>query len=397
MNILFLSIAFPKDDSRNLYSDLLEELASRGHNVTVVCSLERRHNRKTALTQERGYNVLRVQTTNITGQVSIIEKGFSYLSLEYFLWFAIKKHLKGQKFDLLLYSTPPTGYTKLISKIRRMTNCKTYLLLKDIFPQNAVDMGLMRSGSIIWKYFKHVERKLYSLSDNIGCMSPANVRYVLKHNPEVSPQKVHVNPNSVKLLPDLTVDSVKIREEYGISQEVCVFAYGGNLGRAQGLDFLISSLPRLTKIENSFWLVVGAGSEYEAVFKAAEGYWNVEVLPYIQNEKFEQLLKSSNVGLVFLNKCFTIPNYPSRMLSYMQNSLPMLAATDSNTDVKDLLTEAQCGTWVQSGDELGFVRAAETFVSDQNGRKHMGTSARDYFENHFTASHSADIIESRCK
>ena len=89
------------------------------------------------------------------------------------------------KFDLILYSTPPITFYKAIEYVKKRDGAKTYLLLKDIFPQNAVDLGMMsKTGlkGLIYKYFRKKEKKLYAISDKIGCMSQANVDYVLKHN-----------------------------------------------------------------------------------------------------------------------------------------------------------------------------------------------------------------------
>ena len=49
---------------------------------------------------------------------------------------------------------------------------------------------------LLYRMFRKKEKTLYQLSDHIGCMSPANVKYVLEHNPEVSSDKVEIAPNS---------------------------------------------------------------------------------------------------------------------------------------------------------------------------------------------------------
>jgi len=87
-------------------------------------------------------------------------------------------------------------------------NC--FQLLKDIFPQNAVDIGLIKEGGYIYKRLRNKEKRLYAVSDRIGCMSQANVKYLLAHNPEISQEKVHVNPNSIRPTP---ADSIPANKE----------------------------------------------------------------------------------------------------------------------------------------------------------------------------------------
>ena len=74
----------------------------------------------------------------------------------------------------------------------------SYLQLKDIFPQNAVDMGMFGEKGVFNWYFRNKEKALYKASDFIGCMSPANVKFVLEHNPEIDAKRVEVAPNSIE-------------------------------------------------------------------------------------------------------------------------------------------------------------------------------------------------------
>ena len=110
---------------------------------------------------------------------------------------AIRKFMPSVKFDLVIYSTPPITFSKVIKMIKDRDGAKSYLLLKDIFPQNAVDMGMMKEGGLLHKLFRNKEEKLYKNSDYIGCMSEANKKYVINHNNFINPSIVEVCPNSI--------------------------------------------------------------------------------------------------------------------------------------------------------------------------------------------------------
>ena len=116
---------------------------------------------------------------------------------------AIKKYFADIKFDLILYPTPPITFVKVVEYVKKRDGAKTYLLLKDIFPQNAVDIGMMSKTGVkglLYKHFRRQEKKLYAISDCIGCMSLANMDYIIKHNPEVESKKVEVCPNSIEVI-----------------------------------------------------------------------------------------------------------------------------------------------------------------------------------------------------
>jgi len=95
--------------------------------------------------------------------------------------------------------------------------------------------------------------------------------------------------------------------------------------------------------------------------------------------------------LIFLDRRFTIPNFPSRLLSYMQASMPVLAATDVNTDLGDVIEKGKFGFWCESGDVEAFNRKLQ-LLCDADLRKQMGQYARKYLENHFTVKHTYEII-----
>ena len=208
MNVLFLTlISFDSLSERNIYTDLLREFSKNGHLIYAISPAEKRQNIETHVVEEDNTTILRLQIGN-TQKTNIIEKGISTIMIEPQFKAAIKKYFSDVKFDLVLYSTPPITLVSAIEYVKKRDNAKTYLLLKDIFPQNAVDIGMMsKTGlrGILYKHFRNQERKLYRISDRIGCMSQANVDYLIKHNPEIDPAIVEVCPNSVDVI-DKSVD-----------------------------------------------------------------------------------------------------------------------------------------------------------------------------------------------
>src|SRR5690625_2000511 len=200
MNILFLSIGRLNNiDDKGLYTDLIREFRNNGHQLYVVSSREKRLNNETEYVIENGVHILRVKIGNIT-KVNVFEKGISTLMIEELFLKAIRKYFKDIKFQLVIYSTPPITFEKVIRYIKKRDNASSYLLLKDIFPQNAVDLKMVKKNGLIHRYFRSKEKKLYAQSDFIGCMSQANVDFILKNNPKISQDRTEVCPNSIEPL-----------------------------------------------------------------------------------------------------------------------------------------------------------------------------------------------------
>lgn len=396
MNILFLSMVNIRSlKTHGIYEDCLREFVKRGHTVYAVTPTERRNGENTTLIEETGAKLLKVRTGNLQ-KTNLLEKGVATLMVEGQFIRAIKKYFKGVKFDLVLYSTPPITFAKVVAFVKKRDGARSYLMLKDIFPQNAVDLGMLKKTGlkgVIYKFFRRKEKRLYALSDTIGCMSEANVKYVLANNPEVDKNKVEICPNCVEIR-DLSVSNATrtaMREKYGLPQDKRIFVYGGNLGKPQGIDFLIECL-RSQKQENAFFLIVGDGTEYGKLeaFIQEEHPQNVTLMKRLPKEDYDKLVSACDIGMICLDKRFTIPNFPSRLLAYMQAKLPVLCCTDENTDVGAVATAGGFG-WSCVSDKV------EAFLSCvQNALKAdviaMGENAYAYLQAHYSAETAYTVI-----
>lgn len=404
MNILFLTLSGIFNlDKRGIYTDLLRKFVQEGHNVYITAPAERRMHEATNVKYFDGYCVLRVRTANMQ-KTNVIEKGIGTLTIEMLFLKAIKKYYGNAKFDLVLYSTPPITFANVIDYIKKRDGAKSYLLLKDIFPQNAIDLGMFSKKGILYKYFRSKEKQLYRQSDYIGCMSQANVEYVLEHNPYIDKNIVHVSPNSIESV-DIEYDEnrkIELRTKYNIPLNTTVFIYGGNLGKPQGIPFVIECLRANANKPDRFFVICGTGTEYPKLkrYIDEEHPENVLLINGLPKQEYEDFITSCDVGMIFLDKRFTIPNFPSRLLSYMQSSMPVLACTDENTDVGKVITEGQFGWWCKSDDATEVTDIIDKIVVSDI--KSIGENGLAYLKKYYTVSRSYEVMmekynENRCK
>lgn len=397
MNILFLSlIGFDSLSENNIYTDLLRQFKENGHRLFIISPLERRNNKKSYLIHDDNVTILRLKIGNIQ-KTNIIEKGISTIAIEPIYIFALKKFFKKIKFDLVLYTTPPITFVSAIKYIKKRDNAKTYLLLKDIFPQNAIDIGVIKKTGfkgLLYKYFRHKEKELYRVSDIIGCMSQANVEYILKHNHISVVDKVEICPNCIEVENiELSIqEKYLIRKKYGIPIDKKVFIYGGNLGKPQGIDYMLQCFESQFNNEDIYFLIVGDGTEFSKIdsFLRDSKQINVRLIKKMKSEDYEKIVQSCDVGLIFLDHRFSIPNFPSRILSYMKASIPVFAITDTNTDIGKTILEGKFGWWCESNDINEFKCKIETIVNED--LKKIGRNGNDYLRENFNAKRIADKI-----
>lgn len=395
MKIFFLTLAYPTDSlDRNLYTDLIDEITLRGNEVIVFRPDESRNLGRASEVSRNKAKVVSVPTGRIT-KVGRFIKAINTVMLERRFKRAISQYLD-VKPDLLIYSTPPITFVRVIEFMKRRTGCSTYLLLKDIFPQNAVDLGMIKKDSIVYKYFRKTEKRLYKISDKIGCMSPANVEYLLKHNPEIDPSKVHVNPNSIRPTPvdEIPAPDVSILDQYGIPKNKFKLVYGGNLGKPQGIDFLLDSITALSVLPDVHLTIVGDGTEYKRIEKYImdNKLSNITLLKTLVKSEYKALLVCMDVGLVFLDSRFTIPNFPSRVLDYMDMGLPIVAVTDVVTDLGKFIIENNAGKSCISKNISDLIDIVVQLKNNNELRKLASQGSRALLMRKFQVTDSANII-----
>lgn len=396
MNILFLGLSkFYSYSEFGIYTDLLRECIKNGHAVYSVICAERRFKERTHLIdQENKSKILVVKTLNIQ-KTNFFEKGIGTLLIETQYKRAIKKYFKGVKFDFVLYPTPPITLYGVVKYIKKRDNAKTYLMLKDIFPQNSLDLGMLSTHGMkgfIYRYFRRKEKRLYAVSDKIGCMSQANVDYILAHNPEIESGRVEICPNSIEIRDLSLTEEEKIfkRQKYGLPIDKKIFVYGGNLGKPQGVPFIIDCLKAIKDNEKVFFLIVGDGTEYEKLdnFIKEEKPTNIRLMKSIPKEDYDRMIAACDVGLIFLDYRFTIPNFPSRLLSYMQAGIPVLACTDVATDVGKVIVEGGFGWWCESNDVNKFANLIDE-INKEDFNKEVAFS---YLKNNYSIKIAYKII-----
>ncbi|MEE0235973.1 MAG: glycosyltransferase family 4 protein [Bacteroidales bacterium] len=399
MNILFLTMSKMLNvKEKGIYTDLMRKFRLEGHKVYIVSPTERRDGYNTRIIEEEGARILSVRTLNVQ-KTNVIEKGIGQLSIEILYKRAIKKHFKNIEFDLILYSTPPITFPKVIEYVKKVNpSAKTYLLLKDIFPQNAVDMGMLsKTGlkGLLYKFFRAKEKKLYALSDYIGCMSPANVRYVLEHNPEISEDRVEVAPNSLEMVEGEKIVDKNVLVKYGLPTDRPIFIYGGNLGVPQGIPFLIQCLEANADREDCHFVVVGSGTYYQKLADWCQTRQPkaVTVMRGLPKEDYDKLVKACHVGLIFLDYRFTIPNFPSRLLSYLENRMPVISCTDLSCDTGYIAEVNGFGYYTPSNDVIAFTNAVDRMLASD--MMLMGEKGYRFCLDNYSIANTYDAIVSK--
>lgn len=393
--ILFLALSYPKiPKSSNLYTDLMEEFRNQGHEVYVIAPALNAN--EIGLILEEGIHVIRVKTLPLLN-VNPIKKGIANVLLPYQYKKAIKKYFKSETLDLIIMPTPPISLVDVANWLKVKYQSKLYLILRDIFPQNAVDLGMMKKGGVLYNFFRKKEHVLYKVADEIGCMSQGNIDYVVQSNPEVKAEKLHLLPNWQKEIPQFLGDKIALRNKYNFDNNF-VIIFGGNIGLPQKLENILAVAELFLTDDKVMFFIVGQGTEKAKIEKLVleKNLKNVVIKDSLPREDYQNIISVADCGLISLHENFTIPNIPSKSLSYFNAKIPILAAIDENTDYgTHIQDEVKAGLWAPSNQPNLIKEKIDLLRSNPQLCNEMGENGYQYFINNVTPMHSYDVIDKR--
>lgn len=178
----------------------------------------------------------------------------------------ILKYLGDKKYDLIITHTPFLSDASLINPLKRYFKCPAHLILWDIFPQNAKDIGMMKNN-IIFNFFKQKEKKMFLAYDQIWCMSNGNIKYLQEKYECLDKNKIKLLKNWAYLKPKLEINKEEIRKKYGYPKKDFLAIFGGNMGKPQKLENILSLAEKCLELPEVKFIFVGNGSERERLKK----------------------------------------------------------------------------------------------------------------------------------
>ena len=390
MRIALIADTFPplRTSGAVQLRDLSRELVRQGHQVTVMlpaADLEQ----PWSVEDMDGVQVLRLRAPK-TKDIGYVLRTLN----EFLMPFAMLRQLRQsplahQRWDGVVWYAPSIFHGPLASALKKSSNCKGYLIIRDIFPEWAADMGLMGRG-LTYKAFKAVANYQYSVADIIGVQTPGNLPYFSDWS-KSNGQRVEVLQN---WLADNPVKGCSISLAGTPLDGRKLFVYAGNMGIAQGMGILLDLAERLKARKDVGFLFVGRGSdakklECDAVSRALE---NVLFRDEIHPDEIPGLYAQCTVGLVALDPRHRSHNIPGKFLTYMQSGLPVLANINAGNDLAGIIQKEKVGCANEDGTVETLVRLASNLLDDLRADTEIKNRCRVLYSKLFSPETAARQI-----
>ena len=361
MRIALIADTFPplRTSGAVQLRDLSREFARQGHQLTVLLPASDL-DRDWELQNADGVEVLRLRAPR-TKDIGYVRRTLGELLMPFAMLRNLRKSpLARQKWDGVVWYAPSIFHGPLASALKRASGCKGYLIIRDIFPEWAVDMGLMGRG-LPYRFFDAVARYQYSVADVIGVQTPGNLAYFEKWR-QLPGRTLEVLQN---WLGEPAKKPCAIRVDATLLAGRKVFVYAGNMGVAQGMDRVLDLAERMLHRVDVGFLFVGRGSDAARLKTTAQarGLSNVVFFDEIDPDEIPDLYAQCSVGIVALDPRHQSHNIPGKFLTYMQSGLPVLANVNAGNDLAALIRREQVGQVCESNDVEQLARMAETLLS----------------------------------
>jgi len=341
--------------------DLAEELSRQGHDVLVLVPGQDIPG-GWCLEVATGPTILRVAAPK-TKDVGLVRRTLAEAVLPFALLFGLwRSSMMAPPRDGIVWYSPTIFLGPLVTVLRWRWRCPSYLVLRDLFPDWAVDAGVLRRG-LIYRAFKAVERFQYRQADVIGVQTPSNVDIVLRDAPKAS--VVEVLHNWLSRSPARTAKVT--HSALSAFERRKIFVYAGNMGVAQGLDGFVELADLLNWREDLAFLLIGRGTEQERLNKkvADKGLKNIRVEDQVPQTELSVLLDNCYAGIIALHPAHTTHNIPGKLLTYLHAGLPILARINPGNDLHSLIIEERIGESV-IGNSLEELLEAVLLLADRS-------------------------------
>jgi len=390
MRIALIADAYPpmRTSGAVQLRDLAQEFLRLGHEPTVLVpssDIDEPWQHE----EMNGVEVLRLKALR-TKDIGYVRRTLG----EFLMPFAMLRNYRKSPFsdvrwDGVVWYSPTIFLGPIANAFKRVSGCRSYLIVRDIFPEWAVDMGILRRG-LVYRFFKMVERYQYSIADTIGVQSASNLGYFAEWAKEPG--------RRLEVLQNWLAQTMNVGSSISIDASTLagrtIFVYAGNMGIAQGMDIILDLVERLRDRQDIGFLFVGRGSEVSRLRASAEerALGNVIFYDEIDPREIPGLLAQCHIGLVALDPRHKTHNIPGKFLTYMLAGLPVLARINAGNDLVDLIKREGVGR-VYVGESLDALQTlAEELCDDKAGRALMSSQARSLAQSSFSVTAAANKI-----
>ncbi len=390
MRIALIADTFPplRTSGAVQLRDLSREFSRQGHALTILLPSPDQE-APWSLENFDGAEVLRLKAPR-TKDIGYVRRTLGELVMPFAMLYQFRKcPLSSERWDGVVWYAPSIFHGPLASVLKKTSKCRGYLIIRDIFPEWAVDMGLMGRG-LTYLFFDFVARYQYSVADIIGVQTSGNRKYFERWQQKPG-RTLEVLQNWLDK-PAQARCRIRLNETTLAGRKV--FVYAGNMGIAQGMDILLDLAEKLQHRTDIGFLFVGRGSDVVRLKSIANNRQLNNVLFYdeIDVDEIPDLYSQCCAGIVALDSRHKSHNIPGKFLTYMQSGLPVLANVNTGNDLAQMIRIKNVGQVCETNNIRDLYKKVNELLDQIESDNQLPTRCTKLFECEFSVHKAVDQI-----
>jgi colanic acid biosynthesis glycosyl transferase WcaI len=391
MKILLLTMYFAPDVAANavIMTELAEELADLGHQVTVVTAFphyqgnvtpEEYRGKLIQREKRSGIGIIRTYLYTAPDKSSMLVRFLNYVS------FNVLSTLAGifsGKQDLILAPSPPLTIGLSAAMIGFFKRIPYVFNVQDINPDVLINLGILKNTLAI-RFSKALEKFVYRHSRHLTVLSEGFKKNLMGKG--VPAEKITIIPNFIDLnFMQENIQSEEFLKSHGIHGKQIVL-YAGNMGHSLHIDRILDAAQFFQDNPDVMFLAVGDGSCGPLFRKKVEelGLENFKFLPFQPREKVPSIYHSADLSLVPLKAGVSKDSVPSKIYTIMASARPVIGLLDVNSDAWNLVERSGSGFLAAPDDPDLFIQAIQAVLEDPDLGDQLGQNGLDYVRKHHT-------------
>lgn len=369
--------------------DLSREFIRQGHQVTVMLPCAEQHE-AWRIEEVDSVQVLRLKAPT-TKDIGYVRRTLAEFLMPFFMKAnLLKSPLANEKWHGVVWYTPSIFHGPFANFLKKRSQCKGYLIIRDIFPEWAVDMGLMKRGGLPHRVFQLIAKFQYLVADTIGVQTPGNLKYfdTWSKNPN---KKLEVLQNWLGE-PAKAPCTIRLDETHLVGRKI--FVYAGNIGVAQGMDIVLDLAEKMQTRTDLGFVFVGRGSEAARMQLKAKtlALNNTLFFDEIHPDEIPDLYAQCSVGIVALHPKHNSHNIPGKFITYMQSGLPVLANINTGNDLAHLIRNERIGVVCESNQTDELLQLTENLLGQLETDTSFPSRCTRLFERQFAVKRTVHQI-----
>jgi len=253
------------------------------------------------------------------------------------------------KVDQVLIVTNPAPFIILASLIKRIRGFKLNILVHDVFPENTIAAGIIKSNrNILYRVLDMIFSRAYCAADRIIVIG--------RDMKDVFNRKFY----NKKKLPSIEIIenwADPLPEDFKIlanTDDKISILYAGNFGRCQGIEDFIEIFEEANN-QNIRCCLRGGGAMLPEIESRVKDSASDIVLggSFSRSEQFD-ILKDCDISLVTLAEGMYGLGVPSKSYNIMAAGKPILFIGDLNSEIALMIKEHNLGYCFEPSDKTGI-------------------------------------------